>query len=131
MSTIRISAQILDGNLSAAEGFEAATARALAEFQVGVWQRDAARFCEAGHTIVIDIDVREHACGSARVASVDVTECSCGDRRRPNCLMLEAEVAAALTHEAEIWEQFCGRPELWPVATTTSKGKTDAQRKDQ
>lgn len=97
MTTIYISAQILDGNLGDGWKDNGATAQALADFTRAQWESDTAEFVAAGHRIEIRIDVSSNTSGCSRGVSVDVR----GDQD------LAMDVESALTDENLIWERFC------------------------
>ncbi|MGH8507103.1 MAG: hypothetical protein ACREVH_00075 [Gammaproteobacteria bacterium] len=88
---IRISAQILAGNLGDGWQDQNAAAKALADYTRSVWLDDCA---EIGHEVVIDIDVQRNTSGAARHLSVDVSPY--GDDSDDLALEVESALTDAL-----------------------------------
>jgi hypothetical protein len=104
MTTITITAQILDGNLGDGwrDNYEAA--QALAAFTEQRWRDDLAELAAEGHEIDIQIDVQS-AEGCARKTIVDADDAD-----------LAARAERLLTDRNRVWEQFCLSPEAEALA---------------
>lgn len=104
MTTITITAQILDGNLGDGwrDNYEAA--QALAEFMEQRWRDDLAELAAEGHEVDIQIDVQS-AEGCARKTTVDADDAD-----------LAARAERLLTDRSRIWELFCSSPEAEALA---------------
>ena len=100
MSTITITAQILDGNLGDGwrDNYEAA--EALADFMERRWRDDLAELAAEGHEIDIQIDVQRKTSGCARETIVDADDAD-----------LVARAEELLTDPNRIWDLFCNSPE--------------------
>mgnify|MGYP007079329733 FL=1 len=104
MTTITITAQILDGNLGDGwrDNYEAA--QALAEFMEQRWRDDLAELAAEGHEVDIQIDVQS-AEGCVRETIVDADDAD-----------LAARAERLLTDRNRIWERFCSSPEAEALA---------------
>mgnify|MGYP001212158023 FL=1 len=104
MTTITITAQILDGNLGDGwrDNYEAA--QALAEFMEQRWRDDLAELAAEGHEVDIQIDVQS-AEGCVRETTVDADDAD-----------LAARAERLLTDRNRIWERFCNSPEAEALA---------------
>jgi hypothetical protein len=97
---IRITTQILSGNLGDGCSDQDAAADALAAFTERTWMDDLSWIVAEGHELEINIDVQHNTSGAAYDMEVFVGQDSDSDDD------LFRRVESALTDEQVIWDRF-------------------------
>lgn len=100
MSHIRVTAEILAGNLGDGWNDQNAAAHALGQYTHDVWRADLQQLADAGHDVAVIILIRENTSGAHRPVQVECYDD--GEIDGP----LERHVEDSLTDEQVIWDRW-------------------------